>query len=123
MTYPPRPETSSDGSEEEGGEKPCDKSTEKSLQEVIGKLRNMEKRVEMNLPTTSVPVIPPVSPSTPPTLNWRKDPMLQRWSGVVRDAVLEGDGQMTSSLACLVVVNDLDAHNWDVIYGRLMIRF
>ncbi|XP_055561459.1 uncharacterized protein LOC129735658 [Falco cherrug] len=30
---PPRPETSSDGFEEEGGEKPCDNNTEKSLQE------------------------------------------------------------------------------------------
>ena len=40
---PPRPETSSDGSEEEGGEKPCDNNTEKSLQEVIDKLRKPGK--------------------------------------------------------------------------------
>ena len=43
----------------------------------------------MNLPTTSIPVIPPVSPTTPPMLNSRKDPILQCWSGVIRDAILE----------------------------------
>ena len=120
---PPRPETSSDGFEEEGGEKPCDNNTEKSLQEVTDKLRNLEKQVEMNLPTTSIPVIPPVSPTIPLMLNLRKDPILQCWSGVTRDAILEGEWQVTSPLACPVLINNLDAHNWDMIYGRLMIRF
>ena len=73
----------------------------------------------MNLPTTSIPVIPPVSPTTPPMLNSRKDPILQRWSGVIHDAILEGDWQMTSSLACPVLVNNLGAqwepHDWKIL--------
>ncbi|XP_040434766.1 uncharacterized protein LOC121080690 [Falco naumanni] len=66
--------------------------------------------------------VPPVSPTTPPMLNLGKDPILQRWSDV-HDAILEGDWKVTSSLACPVVINNIGARNWDVIYGSLMIIF